>query len=105
MREQIERAIREYVTEADEHVLLAEDIVPLAERIASVVAPIVGGSADKQAASILSQARVRGFEMYDHDWKGIKGGEFVFTLDVPASVFEGRSVEEVENELRAVTTK
>lgn len=51
MREQIERAIREYVTEADEHVLLAEDIVPLAERIASVVAPIVMGSADQQAAS------------------------------------------------------
>lgn len=105
----------------DEHVVIADGFTPIPtvemalyaaleneviKRLsAPVVAPIVGGSADKQAASILSQARVRGFEMYDHDWKGIKGGEFVFTLDVPASVFEGRSVEEVENELRAVTTK
>jgi hypothetical protein len=53
------------------------------------------------AIEILRQARVRGFEVYDKDWNGIKAGEYVVNVDFPASVFEGKSIIEIEKEIHS----
>jgi len=53
IKEQVEQVIREYITGMDEHVLLEEDVVRLAERIASIIVSSVIHSLSSECVWIL----------------------------------------------------
>jgi hypothetical protein len=48
---------------------------------------------------IIKEMHVRGFEQYRIGWNGISAEEYVFNVDIPASVFKEHSIEGVQKEL------